>query len=114
MKVVTLKALKIFAIVMTILFVASMSFSIAYVAVDKTNNEYLTSGIVTERKADLYLVEIDNGHILGFYSDDEIPIGEYVYLTIDGKNTENCEDDEIVRVKVDKTFKLKDSEKDDG
>ena len=49
MKVVTLKALKIFAIVMTILFVASMSFSIAYVAVDKTNNESLTSGIVTER-----------------------------------------------------------------
>ena len=105
-----IKNLQIYALVTTVLTVVMMVALITIISVDQITDTYVEEVYVTDRINDLYFVTFENGHNFGFYSDDEIELGEVVYVTVDTKGTKTVKDDEITNVRVDKTFSIKNSE----
>lgn len=103
-----IKELKIYTITVTVLLIMSIICLATIISVNQCQDTYTVGGYITDRINDEYFVTFDSGHIFSFYSDEEIQMAEYVYVTIKSNNTETVKDDEIIEVRVDKTFSIKD------
>lgn len=104
-----IKNLQLYAFVMTILAVILTICLVTIISYDQAHDTYTEEVYVTDRINDLYFVTFNNGHNMGFYSDDEIEIGEKVTVTVDSNNTETIVDDEIVNVNLNRDFVIKDT-----
>lgn len=104
-----IKELKIYAIVMTILTVILTVSLLTIISYDQTHNTYTEEVYVTDRINDLYFVTFNNGHNMGFYSDDDIELGEKVTVIVYSNNTETIIDDEIINVNLNRDFVIKDT-----
>lgn len=102
-----IKNLQLYAFVMTVLAVILAVCLVVIISYDQAHNTYTEEVYVTDRINDLYFVTFNNGHNMGFYSDDEIEIGEKVTVIVDSNNTETIVDDEIINVNLNRDFIIK-------
>lgn len=104
-----IKNLQLYAFVMTILTAILTVCLVAIISYDQANDTYTEEVYITDRINDLYFVTFNNGHSMGFYSDDDIELGEKVTVIVDSNNTETIIDDEIINVNLNRDFVIKDT-----
>lgn len=104
-----IKNLQLYAFAITVLTVIVMICFGAFILYDQINDTYTEEVYVTDRINDLYFVTFNNGHNMGFYSDDDIELGEKVTVIVNSNNTETIIDDEIINVNLNRDFVIKDT-----
>ena len=88
-------------LVIVIFMSAAIACCISYNNNKVNMNIYCSKGIIVEATKNEYVVELNNGHLFSFSSDEQFIIGTIVNVCFDMGKTEAIEDDIIIAVSVD-------------